>query len=172
MKIFSLLFIFYALQINVLFANQNIAFIDMNRIINETKAGSSILKQLNDVNNKILKKLSVEEENLKKKEIKLISQKNILSQSDFEVNFNKLKTEINEYNQNKNTIINNFNKKKNINTNEFLLVINKIIAEYSDTKNISIILQKKYLVLGKSELDLSDEIIVIIDKNIKEFKIK
>ena len=172
MKIFSLLFIFYALQINVLFANQNIAFIDMNRIINETKAGSSILKQLNDVNNKILKKLSVEEENLKKKEIKLISQKNILSPSDFEVNFNKLKTEINEYNQNKNTIINNFNKKKNINTNEFLLVINKIIAEYSDTKNISIILQKKYLVLGKSELDLSDEIIVIIDKNIKEFKIK
>ena len=144
----------------------------MNRIINETKAGSSILKQLNDVNNKILKKLSAEEENLKKKEIKLISQKNILSPSDFEVNFNKLKTEINEYNQNKNTIINNFNKKKNINTNEFLLVINKIIAEYSDTKNISIILQKKYLVLGKSELDLSDEIIVIIDKNIKEFKIK
>lgn len=172
MKTLSLLFIFYALQINVLFANQNIAFIDMNRIINETKAGSSILKQLNDVNNKILKKLSVEEENLKKKEIKLISQKNILSPSDFEVNFNKLKTEINEYNQNKNTIINNFNKKKNINTNEFLLVINKIIAEYSDTKNISIILQKKYLVLGKSELDLSDEIIVIIDKNIKEFKIK
>ena len=172
MKIFSLLFIFYALQINVLFANQNIAFIDMNRIINETKAGSSILKQLNDVNNKILKKLSVEEENLKKKEIKLISQKNILSSSDFEVNFNKLKTEINEYNQNKNKIINNFNKKKTINTNEFLLIINKIIAEYSDTKDISIILQKKYLVLAKNELDLSDEIIAIIDKNIKKFKIK
>ena len=172
MKIFSILFIFYALQINVLFANQNIAFIDMNRIINETKAGSSILKQLNDVNNKILKKLSVEEENLKKKEIKLISQKNILSQSDFEVNFNKLKTEINEYNQNKNKIINNFSRKKTINTNEFFLAINKIIAEYSDIKDISIILQKKYLVLGKSELDLSDEIIVIIDKNIKEFKIK
>lgn len=172
MKTLSLLFIFYALQINVLFANQNIAFIDMNRIINETKAGSSILKQLNDVNNKILKKLSADEENLKKKEIKLISQKNILSQSDFEVNFNKLKTEINEYNQNKNKIINNFNKKKTINTNEFLLIINKIIAEYSDTKDISIILQKKYLVLAKNELDLSDEIIAIIDKNIKKFKIK
>jgi len=172
MKIFSLLFIFYALQINVLFANQNIVFIDMNRIINETKAGSSILKQLNDVNNKILKKLSADEENLKKKEIKLISQKNILSSSDFEVNFNKLKTEINEYNQNKNKIINNFNKKKTINTNEFLLIINKIIAEYSDTKDISIILQKKYLVLAKNELDLSDEIIAIIDKNIKKFKIK
>ena len=172
MKILSLLFIFYTLQINVLFANQNIVFIDMNRIINETKAGSSILKQLNDVNNKILKKLSADEENLKKKEIKLISQKNILSPSDFEVNFNKLKTEINEYNQNKNKIINNFSKKKTINTNEFFLAINKIIAEYSDIKDISIILQKKYLVLGKSELDLSDEIIVIIDKNIKEFKIK
>ena len=88
------------------------------------------------------------------------------------MNFNKLKTEINEYNQNKNKIINNFSRKKTINTNEFFSAINKIIAEYSDIKDISIILQKKYLVLGKSELDLSDEIIVIIDKNIKEFKIK
>ena len=172
MKIISLLFIFYIFQLNVSLANQNIAFIDMNKIINETKAGSSILKQLNEVNNKILKKLEVEREDLKKKEIKLKSQKNILSQNDFEVNFNKLKTEINKYNENKNKIINDFNKQKAKNTNEFLLIINKIIAEYSDTKDISIILQKKNLVLAKSELDISDEIIKIINKDIKEFKIK
>ena len=172
MKIISLLFIFYIFQLNVSLANQNIAFIDMNKIINETKAGSSILKQLNEVNNKILKKLEVEREDLKKKEIKLKSQKNILSQNDFEVNFNKLKTEINKYNENKNKIINDFNKQKAKNTNEFLLIINKIIAEYSDTKDISIILQKKNLVLAKSELDISEEIIKIINKDIKEFKIK
>ena len=172
MKIFSLLFIFYALQINVLFANQNIAFIDMNRIINETKAGSSILMQLNEINNKNLKKFSADGEELKKKEIKLISQKNILSPSDFEVNLNKLKTEINEYNKNKNKIINNFSKQKSENTNEFLLAINEIVAKYSDTNNISIILQKKNLVLAKSELDITNEIIKIIDKDIKKFKIK
>ena len=172
MKIISLLFIFYIFQLNVSLANQNIAFIDMNKIINETKAGSSILKQLNKVNNKILKKLEVEREDLKKKEIKLKSQKNILSQNDFEVNFNKLKTEINKYNEHKNKIINDFNKQKAKNTNEFLLIINKIIAEYSDTKDISIILQKKNLVLAKSELDISEEIIKIINKDIKEFKIK
>ena len=172
MKIISLLFIFYIFQFNVSLANQNIAFIDMNKIINETKAGSSILKQLNEVNNKILKKLEVEREDLKKKEIKLKSQKNILSQNDFEVNFNKLKTEINKYNEDKNKIINDFNKQKAKNTNEFLLIINKIIAEYSDTKDISIILQKKNLVLAKSELDISDEIIKIINKDIKVFKIK
>ena len=172
MKIISLLFIFYIFQFNVSLANQNIAFIDMNKIINETKAGSSILKQLNEVNNKILKKLEVEREDLKKKEIKLKSQKNILSQNDFEVNFNKLKTEINKYNEDKNKIINDFNKQKAKNTNEFLLIINKIIAEYSDKKDISIILQKKNLVLAKSELDISDEIIKIINKDIKVFKIK
>ena len=69
MKIISLLFIFYIFQFNVSLANQNIAFIDMNKIINETKAGSSILKQLNEVNNKILKKLEVEREDLKKKKL-------------------------------------------------------------------------------------------------------
>ena len=172
MKILSLIFIFCILQMNILFANQSIVFIDMNRIINETKAGSSILMQLNEINNKNLKKFSADGEELKKKEIKLISQKNILSPSDFEVNLNKLKTEINEYNKNKNKIINNFSKQKSENTNEFLLAINEIVAKYSDTNNISIILQKKNLVLAKSELDITNEIIKIIDKDIKKFKIK
>ena len=67
MKILSLIFIFCILQMNILFANQSIVFIDMNRIINETKAGSSILMQLNEINNKNLKKFSADGEELKKK---------------------------------------------------------------------------------------------------------
>ena len=34
------------------------------------------------------------------------------------------------------------------------------------------IFQKKDLVIAKTELDITDEIIVIIDKNIKNFKVK
>ena len=37
---------------------------------------------------------------------------------------------------------------------------------------ISIILQKKDLIIGKTELDITDEIIKIINVEIKEFKIK
>ena len=39
-------------------------------------------------------------------------------------------------------------------------------------KSISIILQKKDLIIGKTELDITSEIINIVDDKIKGFKIK
>ena len=68
--------------------------------------------------------------------------------------------------------IEKFNKLKVENTNNLLKLINPILAKYSTEKKISIILQKKNLIIGKTELDITDEIIKIIDSEIKEFKIK
>ncbi len=172
MKKTFLILIFFIIQINFVSANNNIAFVDMDKIINSTKAGSSILKQLNKINDKISKNFKKEQENIKKNENKLLSQKNILSKSDFDINYNKLRKEIEEYNKKRQKIINDFNKQKISNTNQFLLMINEIMAKYSDSNSISLIFQKKNLVIAKTELDITDEIIKIIDKNIKEFKIK
>ena len=58
------------------------------------------------------------------------------------------------------------------NTNKLLQLINPIIVKFSNDKEISIILQKKDLIIGKSQLDITDEIIKIINDNIKEFKVK
>ena len=58
------------------------------------------------------------------------------------------------------------------NTNNLLKLINPILAKYSTENEISIILQKKDLIIGKIELDITEEIITIINNEIKEFKIK
>ena len=69
-------------------------------------------------------------------------------------------------------MIKKFNKLKVENTNNFLKLINPILTKFSDENDISIILQKKNLIIGKTTLDITDEIIKIIDNEIKEFKIK
>jgi outer membrane protein len=160
------------MQISFVAANANIVVVDMDKILNVTKVGASIQNQLSKINDKILMDFKKQEEKLKNKEIKLISQKNILSENDFDTNIKNFKAEIEQYNVNRKKTITNFNKKKNENTKEFLLIVNKILAEYSDSKSISMIFQKKDLVIAKTELDITDEIIVIIDKNIKNFKVK
>ena len=43
---------------------------------------------------------------------------------------------------------------------------------YSNDKSISLILKKRDLVIGKTELDITDEIILIINKDINQFKIQ
>ena len=160
------------MQISFVAANTNIAVVDMEKILNVTKVGASIQNQLSKINDKILLDFKKQEEKLKNKEIKLISQKNIISENDFDSTIKNFRAEIEQYNVNRKKAITNFNKKKSENTKELLLIVNKILTEYSDSKSISMIFQKKDLVITKTELDITDEIIVIIDKNIKNFKVK
>ena len=153
-------------------AELNITFIDINKVISTSKPGSSILKQLNDLNDKNLKYLNKEETVLKDREKNLKSQKNIITEDDFKTRLEKLKNEINDYNKIRNKINIDFKKLKIENTNKFLKLINPILIRYSEEQSISLILQKKDLVIGNNKLDITDKIIKIINSEVKEFKIR
>ena len=170
--IFSSILVIFLFFINTVFSEQKIAFIDMDKVISTSKSGSSILKQLTVVNNKNLKFLNDEEKKFKEKETKLISQKNIISVIEFKNKVNELKSEIKKYNQNRNKMLADFNNLKIDNTNKLLKLINPILVKFSNDKEISIILQKKDLVVAKTQLDITDDVIKIVNSEVKEFKIK
>jgi len=157
---------------NPVVSEQKIAFINMDKVISTSNAGISILKQLTDLKNKNSKFLKNEEKKFKEKETKLISQKNIISEADFKDKLDELKSEIKNYNQNRNKMIADFNKLKVENTNNLLKLINPILIKFSNDKEISIILQKKDLVVAKTELDITDEVIKIVNADVKKFKVK
>ena len=66
----------------------------MDKVISVSNPGISILKQLTELKNKNSKFLKNEEKKFKEKEKKLISQKNIISESNFQNNLAELKSEI------------------------------------------------------------------------------
>ena len=164
--------VIFLLFSNISHANNSIIFIDMNKILTTSKPGSFILKQLEELNVKNVDAFNKNETLLKKKEKDLINQKNILSDLEYKDRVNKLKSEIVDYNASKKEIILNFNKIRQENTNKLLNLINKILTTYSEEKEISLILQKKNLILGKKELDMTDKIIISVNREVKEFKIK
>ena len=171
MRFFLPIFFFFIFSSPVI-SEQKIAFVDIDRLVSVSKPGSSIFNQLKDIDNKNLNLLKKKEIKLKEKEKKLISQKNIISETDFKNKISELKSEISNYNQNRKKIIEKFNKLKVESTNNFLKLLNPILAKYLIENEISIILQKKDLIIGKTELDITDEIIKIVNKEIKEFKIE
>ena len=171
-KLLSSILVIFLFFTNTVFSEQKIAFIDMDKVITTSKSGSSILKQLTDINKKNLKFLKDEEKKFQEKETKLISQKNIISETDFKDKVNELKSEIKNYKQNRNKMLADFNKLKIDNTNNLLKLINPILVKFSNDKEIAIILQKKDLVVAKTQLDITDEVIKIVNLVVKEFKIK
>ena len=164
-----IIFLIFSVSVN---AEQKIVFVDMDKLISVSKPGSSIFNQLKNINKKNLDFLKEEEKKFKEKEKKLIAQKNIISENDYKNKINELKSEINIYNQNRNEKIKKFNKLKVENTNNLLKLISPILAKYSTENEISIILQKKDLIIGKKELDITDEVLTIINNEINVFKIK
>ena len=173
MKILLLSFlIIFSFLTKPVISEQKIAFINMNKVISTSNSGSSILKQLTELTNKNSKFLKNEENKFKQEETKLISQKNIISDADFKKKVDELKSKIEDYNKNRDKMIKDFNKLKIDNTNKLLKLINPILLKFSNENEISIILQKKNLVIGKTELDITEEVIKIVNIEVKEFKIK
>ena len=173
MKFFFLsIFTVIILFTNTAFCNEKIQFIDMDRVISTSNSGVSIIEQLNKLNKENILFFNKEEKIFKEKEVKLISQKNIISKTDLKNKVNELKTEINAYNQKKNKMINNFKMLKVDNTQKLSKSINEILVEYSKDNSISFILKKKDLVIGKTELDITDKIIKIVNNKISKFKIE
>ena len=64
------------------------------------------------------------------------------------------------------------NNEKNIVSKSFLEEINKILKEFAEKNKIDIIISSNHILIGKSELDVTDEILKIVDSKIKKFEIK
>ena len=150
--------------------NAKVVYVNLDKILASSIAGSSLLKTFKELDQRNVVKFKENEKDLKLKEDKLINQKNILSEVDFKNKLNKLRAEIKDYNQNRQKVINENNKFKLKNTNKFLMLINPILTKYSDENKISLILKKKDIVIGKSNLDITDEIIKLVNESVKKIK--
>ena len=172
MKIIPIFIFVFFLFINPSKSEGKIVFIDLDKIILTSNPGSSILKQLNEINIINFTFFKNEEKKFKDKENKLISQKNIISEDNFKIKVNVLKSEIKNYNVKKNKMTKDFNRLKVNNTNIFLKLINPILTKFINEEDIDVVLQKKSIVIGKAKLDITEEVIKIINLEVKEFKIK
>ena len=173
MKSFFIVFIsIFSYLFNNVSANSNVVFIDLDSVLSVSKSGSHILKQLNIIKDKNIKDFESKAKILKIYEEKIVKQKNILSPEDFQLEVNKLKEDINKYNNYRDGKVKDYNQLKLDNTNKLLKLINLIITQYSKDESISIVLQKKNIINGKVELDITKAIIKIVDSNIKRFKIE
>ena len=157
---------------SLLFADSNLAYLDMDTIISKSKSGSHMFKQLDEIRQKDIEKFIKSEEIFKSIEKDLLSKKNIISKEEFNLKVKNLKNDINEYRVEKNNTIQRLNRKRVDNSNYFLKLINPILITYSKENAIDVILQKKNIIIGQFELDITDKILEIVNKNIKNFEFK
>ena len=168
------LIIYFVLLVSTLSQaeEQKIVYLNVDKIMQQSTAGKSIKKQLENLYNNNLEKFKKNDEILKNKEKKLIAQKNILSQEDFQKELSNLRKEIVKFQKEQVKARDDINKLRIGATNKLISKLSPILQEYAKKNSVSLILQKKNIVMGKKEIEITDEILEITNKEIKNIKIK
>jgi outer membrane protein len=157
------------LILNISFANseEQIAYLDLDKIVSNTKAGKSIISNLEKSKKSALAKFEKKEKELKKIENDINKQKNILSEEELKKKLVEFRKEINIFQTDRQNVINQFNKKKINEFNNFFKKITPIIQSYVSEKNIDIVLDRKNIFVASKKNDITQEIIKLIDSKIK-----
>ncbi len=154
------------------FTQDKVVYVDVDKIMVDSKVGKSIKKQLDKLAKDNIDKFNKMETELKSEEKKILSKKNVLSQEEFQKQINTLREKASNYRKTRNENINSLTNKRIDATAKILSALNPILAKYSEENGISIIFQKKNIIIGKSSLDITSDILKIVDTEIKSFKIK
>ena len=167
-------FIFLILIFNFFsfsYAEEKVAYIDMDLILSQSNASISLFSQLKKIETTQLESLNKKEKILKDNENKILSSKNILSNEEYVKKVNIFKKDLTNYQSKKKEIIRSFNIKQNNEIMRFIKLISPLINEYMDKNSISILMEKKNIFIAKSNYDITQNILEIINNEVKEFKI-
>ena len=162
------IFILLILNFFTFNAKAEIAFIDISFILNNSEVGKSLNIYVDNIKNQNIQKFKEKENRLIKKEQSLLAQKNILNESEFEKKFDAFSDEVKKYRSDKKLSIERLNKIKIDNTNKILKILNPIITNYVDVNSISLVIPKKNIIVGKKNLDITDQIIKLLNNDIKK----
>ena len=153
------------------FAEDKVVYIDMNKILTESKVGIFVEKELTKSHEAKLDKFTKTEEELKKEEIDLISKRNIMAREEFDKNVKILNEKAQEYQTRRRAWFDDIGQKRNKARAEVLKSLDPIMTEYFEKNNISLILYKRNIAIGISELDITDKIIDELNKKLPSIKL-
>ena len=173
MKIRSLLLLIFFIFFSKISLSheKTIVYIDLNKIMNNSIAGKSITSQLENNHKKNISKFKIIEEELKKEEAEIISQKNVITKEEFEKKIIDLRDKANKFRKERNDNINNLNNQRLEATSKMITLVRPILSEFSDQNSISLIIDKKNIIIGKTLLDITDDILKIIDEKIGKIQL-
>ena len=172
MKNFLLIFIIFFFFNSYSLSEENkIVYIDMDLLISKSLAGKSINNQIKSQNKNNLEKFKKIEIDIKKEDEDISNKKNILSEDEYKKMVSQLNKKIKNYRVMVSENVDKNNKLKISATKKLIKKLNPILSDYSEKNSISIILQKRDIIIGKNSLNITDDIIKILDDNVKEIKI-
>jgi len=147
-------------------AEQKIAYLDMKFVLNNSKAGKGAQDFLQKSFKENQKKFLDEENALKKNENDLLAQKTILTKKEYQKKSDDLRKKVIDYQLQRRATLEKITSQRAEARQKLLEKLDPIMKTYIKENDISLIIDRKNVLMGNTNLDITN---IIVEKLNKEF---
>ena len=155
----KIILFFFIFCINFSYAEENIFFLDLDYLLNNSNSGKIIINKLKKINSENTSKLKIQEKQIKDLENEISTKKNVISEEELQKRIENLKIKFNQYKIEKDKSNKQFNSIKEVELTNFFKEITPHIEEFMEKNSIKIILDKKNIFIANSNYDITSELI-------------
>ena len=169
--------IFFFLIFLIFFSSQakseiKIAFIQIDFLLIESLAGKSLLEQINKIDKKNQKELKEVKKKLDLEKIDISQKKNILSMDEYKKKVISLNKKFESLQSDAKKRIKSLQIIRNKGTSKILNELNIILSEYSKNNELTFIIDQKNIIIGKTELNVTNQILKLLNQKVTQVDIK
>ncbi len=154
------------------YAEQKIAYIDMKFVLNNSKAGKGAQDQLTKTFKLNQKKFTDMEKQLRKEENDLISSKANISKEDYQSKSKNLRKKVQSYQSERKKSLDKISQQRAEARKQLLKKLDPIIENYIKENSIIMVIDKKNVVMGAAELDITKTVVDKLNKELPSLKLK
>ena len=145
-------------------------YLDFKYILNKSDAGKKAQVFLKNKLEKGIKNIQAKEKKIQEEEKKIIQQKKLLLLKNIK-KVTDLRSKVSKLQKERNTLLETVSKQRSKARNELLKNLNPIIADFMKEKKIRMVVDKKSLLLADENLDITNDIMAILNKKLKSIKL-
>ena len=153
-------------------AEQKIAYLDMKFVLNNSKAGKGAQDYLQKSFKENQQKFLDEENALKKKENDLLAQKTILTKKEYQKKSDDLRKKVIDYQSQRRTALEKITSQRAEARQKLLEKLDPIMKAYIKENDISLIIDRKNVLIGNANLDITNIIVEKLNKELPSLSIK
>ena len=153
--------------INSAISKENIAFVNIDYLIKNSNIGKKLLTDLNNKDKENFDNLKKKNKILEELESSIKKKKNVITEEAYNKEVIDFKKKFQEFTNEKNQIIKEFNDFKKKKLENIFKQISPVINEYMEENSVSILFDSKNIFMGTKELNLTEDILKKINKELK-----
>ena len=153
------------------YPNTSIAIVDLNLILSDSKAAKNATKQFEEIQKSTEDKIITSDKKMLDERNKLIEQQSVIAPEAFELKAKDYEKKLQEYQTDKQNKLRKLEGVLQKARNEILENVKPILEDLSKELGVTVILEKNSVLLSANNMDITDDVIKKLNKELPKIKV-